>query len=275
MLVLIIGLLLFQEPAESVGHPDALTPPSETVKADADTGLKAVLPHLRIDRKRQFVDVDATVVFARPDEAEPGSNLVAGQWLELVACTPGMRDYESLLAVKARPSHIHQALLMIGLVPGSPIRRVMTDEGQSKVIAPRGPPVEVIVIIGTGPDACQIPINRWIIDRDSAKPLADHSWLFTGSAFAQVETRPVYLADLNGSVVTLVNFGDDLLARATTVTNRDDGMKWVANAKAIPAAGTELVLRLMAAKNVEGGREGRKLRVGGESTVDSRKAVED
>ena len=59
------------------------------------------------------------------------------------------------------------------------------------------------------------------------------------------EDQTIYMADLNGTVVSLVNFGDDVLARATDVThNNDDGM-WSAVTDRIPPVGTKVTIRLI------------------------------
>ena len=51
---------------------------------------------------------------------------------------------------------------------------------------------------------------------------------------ARVYQDEIYLADLNGSVISLVNFGDDLLTRHTKLTNQTDDGQWTANKAQIP-----------------------------------------
>ncbi len=213
-------------------------------------GVAATLPHLRIDRKRRIVDVDAKVVFedhspgaaSNPQDANPQA---AAGWIELVACAQGMREYESLVAVLARPSHIHQALLMIGLAPGSPMRTRIVDD-KYQIVAPHGPRVAVSVVLQQDSRTVEVPINRWVVQQRTNEMLADNVWLFTGSTFARIDDSDAYMADLNGSVVSLVNFGDDLMARPTLVTNQNDQKVWGANAKVLPPVGTPVVIRLRA-----------------------------
>lgn len=59
--------------------------------------------------------------------------------------------------------------------------------------------------------------------------------------------REIYLADLNGTVVSLVNFGDDVVCRATPLTDRDDGQAFAANVALVPPLGTAVKLRFRAA----------------------------
>lgn len=208
-----------------------------------------LLPHLRIDRSHRRVDLDATVVFDIGIDAGAPSHAgrPADVWLELVACTPRSREYESLLAVHARPSHIHQALLMIGLVPGAPMRTTLMD-GKFEMTEPSGALVAVSVVTPAKPDSKEIPISRWIIHRETRRNLPDNVWLFTGSIFRQIEGKSVYMADLNGSVISLVNFGDDLLSRDTLKTPQNDQQMWTADESSLPPQGTPVILRLQAGK---------------------------
>lgn len=79
-------------------------------------GEVEALPHLRIDRQANVLDLEAKVV------------LREGEWIELIACSPGTQEHESLVVVNARPSHIHLALLTLGLEPGKPLQVEMLDE---------------------------------------------------------------------------------------------------------------------------------------------------
>ena len=251
--------------------------------ADAKAAHRGTLPGVRIDREAGVIDIDAEVVYRE------------GDWLELVACTPGTREYESLLRVRARPSHVHLALLTLGLEPGRPMSWREKPQGGYNVVPPRGPRVAVEVVLpgdGDAPDVADVsdaavvgaagrqgrvvPIHAWIVNQQTGEGLADNIWLFTGSEFvpanalgppdavsgdtegengesvaadidantAAADTRPIYLADANGTVVSLVNFGDDLLARPTSRTNRDDDAQWNARPDALPPLGTAVKLRL-------------------------------
>ena len=198
------------------------------------------------------MDLQAKVVYDTATEGPgnfqipvEGKDALGPDWIELVACTVGTREYESLLVVSAQPSHIHQALLMIGLIPGSPLT-VRPVEGRYQVDPPSGPPVHVSVIIPSENQSKEVPISRWLINRQTRKPPSDSIWLFAGSTFRKIDDRAIYLADLNGSVISLVNFGDDLLTRHTKLTNQTDDGQWTANKAQIPRVGTTVVIRLQA-----------------------------
>jgi len=52
--------------------------------------------------------------------------------LELIVCTKGTKEHESIIMIEAKPSHIHTALLLLGAVPGNPAMRKPIDEGSQK-----------------------------------------------------------------------------------------------------------------------------------------------
>ena len=238
-LVCAAGLLL-------TGHTHAEPAATTQLSARApavDPAQPGSMPNLVINREQGYVDIDATVV------------LREGGWLELLACTPGTRTHESILVVHALPSHIHLALMMLGLEPGAPMqwRHENGQEdgqendpktGQSKVILPYGPPVAVAVVVDPDGQPVEIPANQWVLDRTTGKPMGDNHWLFAGSFIYEQEGLSPYQADVSGSVVSIVNFGDEVLARRTDSTNENDGQGWGPNTNQIPELGAHVLLRL-------------------------------
>lgn len=196
----------------------------------------SALPHIVVDLQNKVVDIEARVV------------LREGAWLELLACSPGTRTHESVLEALALPSHIHLALVMVGLEPGSPMHWRL--EGQKEVIdPPHGPNLAVSVVMDQDGLEIEHPANEWIVDHLTGRTLTDNHWLFTGSSIA-ADNR-AYAADLSGSVLSIVNFGDEVLARQTPMTNQNDGAAWVPNTPKIPPVGTTVLIRLrpLAEKN--------------------------
>lgn len=206
------------------------------------------LPFVRIDPQRQFIELDAAVVLRESD------------WVELIACSPGSKEHESILTVAARPSHVHLALLILGLEPGAPMRfdPDAAADDPNGVIAPEGPAVRVTVVLpqapagpqatdeahGKGQAVREMPVTDWVVDRATGQPLPDVPFRFTGSRMVPINERERYLADLNGTVISLVNFGDEVLARPTDLTNANDQASLQANTDAIPPLDTPVVLRL-------------------------------
>jgi hypothetical protein len=189
------------------------------------------LPGLVIDHEHNTVDVQATVV------------LRDGDWLELLLCTPGTKEHESILTTQARPSHIHLALIMLGLQPGMPMTGKKVDD-HMQITPASGPWVAVDLIYTREGKTQTIPANQWVYDKTSNQSLPDNHWMFTGSSFIKSHDQNIYRADANGTVITLVNFGDDLLARKTDLTDRNDNARWQAKTELIPPVGTNVTIRL-------------------------------
>lgn len=190
------------------------------------------LPGIRVDRDAGMVDIDALVVNREPE------------WLELLACTPGSLDHESILAIKARPSHVHLALLLLGLEPGHP-SQPMRDGDRVVVKPPMGPVIQISLIFERDGKPVEIPANQWILQRETGQPMEDDRWLFAGSVWMDWQDQQHYLADQSGTAITLVNFNDDLLARPTDVSRDNDERRWVADTQAIPPLDTPVTIRLL------------------------------
>ncbi len=191
----------------------------------------AALPHLKIDLQNRIVDLEATVI---------GREF---EWLELLACSPGTREHEAVLRVPAKPSHIHQALVMIGLKPGAPMR--WWYEGQEvRSEAAHGPKVSVHVLLTREGKQIEVPAHQWIVDKQTGKTPPENHWLFTGSRIEKIDDKELYVADLQGTVLSLVNFNDDLLALPSDKTHMNDAAQWTARAQAIPPRDTQVLLRL-------------------------------
>lgn len=191
------------------------------------------LPGITVDLEARHVDVAATVVTR---DAE---------WLELLACTAGTREYESILAVNAKPRDIHLALMMLGLKPGAPLRFHRKADGSGFDVKPaHGPAVSITLIYEVGGATKTTPANRWIQNQTTGKVMAGNTWMFTGSRIEEFDGKPVYLADINGSVFSLVNFTDDLLVMKTDMTRDTDEKTWASRASVIPKVGTPVTVRL-------------------------------
>ena len=204
--------------------------PGKTDQAPAQSRPQT-LPHVRVDRAQRLVDLEATVVTRE------------APWLELLACSPGSREHEAILSIEARPSHVHLALLMLGLEPGAPLTWREQD-GQIVPVPPHGPTVHVSIVLGGRGRPTEVPAGNWILNNQTSEPLGDSTWIFTGSTVRQFEGQSIFMADLGGTVISLVNFGDDLLARATDRTNKNDQEAWGPRVEAIPPVGTKVIVRL-------------------------------
>jgi hypothetical protein len=215
--------------------PTQQDPAGDAAAVDEPAQPVSVWPGIMIDAERRHIDLIGTVVNREAD------------WMELLVCSPGTLEYEAILTVDARPSHIHLALLTIGLEPGNALSYRLTEEGTYEIIPPAGPKVAVYIVKPAGADNAaeeEVPANLWVRNQQTGETLPSNIWLFTGSSFVEHEGQRIYMADLNGTILTLVNFGDDLLARATELTNQTDGGEYNANVELVPEKGTRVTVRL-------------------------------
>lgn len=203
-------------------------PVAETIKQinEQDNGIT-------INAKDAYVDVAATVCLRR------------GDFLEMFACTKDTREHESILVIDTAPSQMHLGLLLLGLEPGKPLSYDMTFD-PPKLVPATGPKIDVFIVIKADDVEREIPANRWIQDNATKEMMQGNTWLFAGSQFAEFQDKQVYQADLNGSAISLVNFGDDLLTLPNDMTdaNESHGKVWAPRTQAIPKVGTKVTLRL-------------------------------
>ncbi|UCE61208.1 MAG: hypothetical protein JSU63_05560, partial [Phycisphaerales bacterium] len=95
MLAIVTIILLATAGAGGKGEDVAGAP------EEATSQPRQFAPGVKIDWQRRVVEVDASVVLREGP-------------LELLACSPQTREHESILAVRARPLHIYQAMGLIG-----------------------------------------------------------------------------------------------------------------------------------------------------------------
>ncbi|UCC31049.1 MAG: hypothetical protein JSU86_01990 [Phycisphaerales bacterium] len=191
-------------------------------------------PGVRIDWERRVVEVDAEIVLRKGP-------------LELLACSSHTREHESILVVRARPMNIFQAMGLIGLQPGSPVRY---DEEQGRWLAPVGEPVEIKVRYREGENVRTVPVRKWLMDVQRRRPPERISWVFSGS---QTFENGRFGADVDGTVVCVVDF-DTALITVGALHSADNELLWLeANTEAIPPVGTPctLLIRSAAERTIE------------------------
>ena len=216
----------------------APSPPAET--EDAQSPVMALIAAIndddngiKINHEARTIDLEAVVCLRECD------------FLEQLACTETTREHESILKMQAQPSAVHTAMLLMGLEPGAPMSWAEEDDSV-RIIPPSGPRVQISLIQGEGDEQTQTPANEWIIDQNSGETMQGDTWLFTGSLFTEMNGREIYVADAYGTAISLVNFGDDLLARPTDMTHSNDSHNrvWGTKTDAIPEVGTAVIIRL-------------------------------
>jgi hypothetical protein len=245
------GLIVLIATAGAAPPPAEPAAPADENKPSKPVKATDALKGIHLDRTNRVVDVDATVI----NPSEP--------WLELLACKRNTLEHESLLVLDAEPSHIHAALLLLGMKPGKPVgveevgtflygmdarHPLRLERTWPKFIGvpAEGPRVRISLAYRKKGKLVEEPASKWIINRETKERLENDIWMFTGSGFYRdADNREVYLADVNGTAISLVHFGDDLLARDTTVKGgQGGGNVYGVNEKAVPPAGTKVKIRL-------------------------------
>jgi hypothetical protein len=182
-------------------------------------------------------------------------------FLEQVACAPRSREHESLVVVMpARPNQVHAALLMAGFKPGKP-GQWLYEDNKIQTVNPTGDALDIWVRYAdaTG-KTVEHPIRQWIRGAvritEENQPPPKHPefpaipWIFGGSA---VEPNPPfmdpgehYVADMTGSIVGLVTFGDETIGLSKVLSDQEEVQApvWEINSDTVPPLDTNVTLIL-------------------------------
>ncbi len=97
------------------------------------------------------------------------------------------------------------------------------------------------------PQKVEVPASEWIIDYRSGKTFPKGPWIFGGSALKKDFTDTErYLADLTGSIIGIVTFGDETIGWNEVWPDEQDynESEWVCNTKVMPPWNTPLTVRI-------------------------------
>ena len=209
----------------------ALAEPPPDAPSEVDAGgvrrMTTFAPGIHIDWSTGTVAFEARVVLRRGP-------------LELLACSPGTREHESILLVPARPIHMYQAMGLVGLDPGAPPR---FDSERQQVVPASGQALEIVVRYRQDGVVQTVPAQWWLLDTGTRKPPATVPWVFAGSRFVD---RGGLAAEVEGTLVCVVDFSSALIAMGST-HSADNASLWLeANTKVIPPVGTPCTLLVRA-----------------------------
>ena len=243
--LLAVGLLM----GSAAAHAQE-TKPEEAAKpepADVGTARELKLPGLTLHAKERYIDVDARVC------------LDAG-YLELIACTKDSKEHESIIAVDAKPSHMHAALLLLRAEPGNPAIARKLEDGRWLDIPPRGAEVDVFLVFKDDKgELKERPISDFIqraeeysnsipgaAEKDEEdRRFPTHTFLFAGSQLYRADDgKAIYLSDESGNVISLSSFGDELLCLPGKHSQDNAALSWEVDPEHLPPVGTKVILRL-------------------------------
>lgn len=249
------------------------TPPEpHKLEAPPNPAMREVFPGVRVDLAKRVVEFDGMV----PINARTKADLKV--FLETTVCGYDSKEHESLVVTRAKPSHVHASLLMLGLRPGKP--GAWKQEARQWVGIPaEGDEVEVTIVTkdADGKEREEDPAE-WIVnvrDGKSLKQLAPEArWVFAGSKLARskpsaraagegtpaqplpadrVESktdREYYVADTEGTLVGLTSFGTETIG-LTVMYNPDNDKsapEWIASREKVPEIGTKVLVRVRPTK---------------------------
>ena len=215
------------------------------------------LPGMVIDLEQRCLDLEARIC-------------LDNGFLELLACSAGTKEHESVVAVSAKPMHIHTALLLLGADNGHPAMRKPVNQDKTHWIdvPPRGGRVDVFLVTETEKgNTTERPISDFIVRARDRLKKADgklnhspqrrkstsgakqqhlsNTFLFVGSQLRNNSDGPrQYVADVSGNVISIATFGDEVLCLPSQQSQDNNSLIWHVKAKSLPPVGTKVTLRL-------------------------------
>ncbi len=239
--VFCLAPLAAEEKAEPTVPPAEET--DKTQPADIAEKIRAIFPGITINSKEKFVDIQSVVCLAEG-------------YLEVIACAKDSREHESIVMVEAKPSHIHAALLLIGAQPGNPaMRKPVDEEGTRWVdIPPRGQEVKVsLLLTDEKGEMKERPISDFVSPTKDESGIPEaagavekipDTFLFAGSFTHQEGETKTYLGDVNGNVISISTFGDEVLCLSGHHAQDNQALSWQIKPDTLPEIGTKVILRL-------------------------------
>lgn len=255
----IAAMVLMGDPSGAPEPPprDPAGSPAPAADGPSRTTPASQFPHVRVDVRARTVELDAVVpIDAHAADGKGGRMRV---FLEIVACSPDTREHETLVVTSAKPSHVHAALLMIGLEPGEPGSWRDVEKpgaggragGELTFDPPRGDEVivEFVRVTEGGRQVVETP-SDWIVNARTGARIPDHRWVFAGSRMVTRQGRERYDADGAGTIIGLHTFGSEVLAFPDGFNPSEDAEEpvWIADAAAMPKVGAAVTVRIRAAE---------------------------
>ncbi len=181
------------------------------------------LPHIEVDAKARQVRVACQALRVEAP-------------LEFFCCVTGTSEHEAVLRSPAKPSHVHAALLMIGLEPGEPVRY---SEAAKKWLPPHGPPLRISVEFEKGGKIVSLPAYKLVRSVKTKEPMPALTWIFAGS---RVMEDGNYAADVTGYLVSIVNFDLTVIDVPALASNANEALEWETNLDEMPEAGAPVTM---------------------------------
>jgi hypothetical protein len=225
------AILLCAALAAAQDAPAPPPPPASTAPA-----TRPGLPAMRIDPQARTIEIEARVALRQGP-------------LELLLCHRLTKEYESILATDAQGSHVHAALLALGLDPGRAGYWQRLGDGNSVYSPPAGAPLEITLRWrdAQGRDQ-QAPAHQWLAAQESGNAPRPFGWVFVGSS--PVEEGP-YWADQTGDIISLANYEASVIDVPFASSRDNSLLTFAARTAAIPPEGTPVTVTIRPAAGAE------------------------
>ena len=189
---------------------------------------------IKIDKAKRTITIPAKVAPRKIDD--PAYKEIYP--LEVVAAFPfprGKKAHETAITIEAKPSDVHKALVELGLKPGKPA----TNPTETQT----GPEVKIMLDIAPGKGGRLIPVEQFLEDKKSGKPMPKVKWLFTGSVMVSTDPdKPkVYGADDKGTLIAIFPVTGETVFQSSLSLEDEKYVKLEASKK-LPAVGTAVNL---------------------------------
>lgn len=206
--------------------------------------------------------------------------------LEYLACLPDTKEYESLIVLYSKPSVIHTALLMIGLVPGCNNPELGTRNNSNSAGSDKEEdlgPCTIIKTVKRGKESFKVyqwipkgdkviisalwtdkktgkknkrRIEELIINTKTKKPFKNIEWVFNGSEFTdefdyetnKLTGKKIYSADVTGTIIGMQFDPNVVISWPFFIGNAWANISTYVNKKLSPPAGTKVTLLIEPAK---------------------------
>jgi len=187
---------------------------------------------LRIDEKGRRVLAPGRV--ARQEVYKQTKGMV-----EYVACAPGGKGYESIFICTVDPLALYEGLKRIGLKAGKPAYE--DDDGNMHL--PKGDRLRLHVEWTVGGKERRAPIENFILDVKTGRPMRTVEWVFTGSSKGwDPETeKDVLEVAINKNLISLHHEDRSVLVQ-NPLKDAQESHRYKAYLKALPKAGTPVTL---------------------------------
>lgn len=226
----ILLILLWAASAAAQQNP----PPATRPGGPAD----GKLPFLEIDRHKRQVRLECEAVNAESA-------------LEFLVCLAGTAEHETLLRSKARPSHLHLALLMIGLEPGQPVR---FSRALNHWLPPQGPGLRLTCQFDKEGKTISLPAYRLLRNQKTQKEMPPLHWVFVGSRLTE---QGDYAADVTGHLVSVVNFEHTPVDIPELKSSNNESLEWEVNPDLAPKRGAKVWLTIEKAEEKGAASDGK------------------